>query len=194
MDLIPSEGQIPEATWGTYMLWGNGSTRRVRLGVSNDGFTRAEIELVNNNTSWGSIFFKTTNAAGGAVTRMVVHNNGNVGIGIGSNVPGSRLEVNGTIRAKEVKLESTNWPDYVFEEKYDLMPLDAVKSFINQKGHLPGLKSAKEYEQNGVNMLELNQKLLEKVEELTLYLIQKDAEISSMNTRLQYLELIFEQQ
>ncbi|MDN3604927.1 hypothetical protein ACFOUP_08670 [Belliella kenyensis] len=96
---------------------------------------------------------------------------GNVGIGTAN--PTHRLEVNGTIRAKEVKLEATNWPDYVFEKDYELMPLDAVKSFIDQKGHLPGLKSAKEYEQNGVNMLELNQKLLEKVEELMLHTINQ---------------------
>lgn len=84
------------------------------------------------------------------------------------------LEVNGIIRAKEVKLEATSWPDYVFEDGYQLMPLKEVKSHIDQKGHLPGIKFAKEYEAEGVNIMELNQKLLEKIEELTIYIINQN--------------------
>jgi hypothetical protein len=90
------------------------------------------------------------------------------------------VNVNGTIRAKEIKLEATNWPDYVFEEGYDLMPLEEVKVHIDQKGHLPGLKPAKEYGEQGVGMMELNQKLLEKIEELTLYLIELRNEVDSL--------------
>ncbi|MCH7411487.1 hypothetical protein MM239_19015 [Belliella sp. DSM 111904] len=100
-------------------------------------------------------------------------------IGIGTNSPTHRLEVNGTIRAKEVKLEATNWPDYVFGKDYELIPLEEVDAFIGEYGHLPGLKSAKVYEEEGVNILELNQKLLEKVEEVTLYLIQQQKLIES---------------
>ncbi|MCH7408715.1 hypothetical protein MM239_04865 [Belliella sp. DSM 111904] len=114
-------------------------------------------------------------------------------LGIGTTVPTHRLEVNGTIRAKEVKLEAINWPDYVFEKGYELMPLEEVKSFIDQKGHLPGLKSAKEYEQEGVNMLELNQKLLEKVEELTLHILQLEQKFQKVNrleAELEYLKKI----
>ncbi|MFD2034501.1 hypothetical protein ACFSKL_06860, partial [Belliella marina] len=97
---------------------------------------------------------------------------GNMGIGI-SPSQNYKFQVNGTIRAKEVKLEAHNWPDYVFEKDYELMPLEAVDSFIGENGHLPGLKPAKVYEEEGVNMMELNQKLLEKVEELTLYVIEQ---------------------
>ncbi|MCH7411484.1 hypothetical protein MM239_19000 [Belliella sp. DSM 111904] len=113
-------------------------------------------------------------------------------LGIGTTVPSNKLEVNGTIRAKEVKLEAINWPDYVFGKDYVLMPLEEVKFFIDREGHLPGLKSAKEYEEQGVNMLELNQKLLEKVEEVTLHLIKKEEEIGSMKKRLEYLEVMIE--
>ncbi|MCH7408718.1 hypothetical protein MM239_04880 [Belliella sp. DSM 111904] len=113
----------------------------------------------------------------GGNDRLLIHSNGNVGIG--TLLPNHRLEVNGTIRAKEVKLEATNWPDYVFGKDYELIPLEEVDAFIGEYGHLPGLKSAKVYEEEGVNILELNQKLLEKVEEVTLYLIQQQKLIES---------------
>ena len=111
--------------------------------------------------------------------RLRVTHSGNVGIG--TTIPTNKLEVNGTIRAKEVKLEATGWPDYVFENGYELMPLDEVESFIAHKGHLPGLKSAREYEEEGVNVMELNQMLLEKVEEVTLYLIQQQKLIEAQS-------------
>lgn len=105
-------------------------------------------------------------------------------LGIGTNNPSERLEVNGTIRAKEVKLEATNWPDYVFSESYHLRSLEETDVYIQTHGHLPGLKSAAEYQKDGVNMMELNQKLLEKIEELTLYIIQQH-----QNTNIQKTEM-----
>lgn len=101
-------------------------------------------------------------------------------VGIGTINPSQMLEVNGTIRAKEIKLEVTNWPDYVFEKGYDLMSLEEVKAHIDQKGHLPGLKPAKEYQAEGVNIMELNQKLLEKIEQLTLHLIRQEEVIKEI--------------
>lgn len=119
------------------------------------------------------------------VERMRIKANGNVGIGTLN--PAHRLEVNGTVRAREVKLEATQWPDYVFGESYPLMPLEEVNSHIRQKGHLPGLKPAGEYEAEGVNMLELSQKLLEKIEELTLYLIRQEKDVKAITSRIDAL-------
>ncbi|KEO71617.1 hypothetical protein [Anditalea andensis] len=122
---------------------------------------------------------------------IIAPNGGNVGVGIEN--PTHKFEVNGIVRAKEIKVEATNWPDYVFERDYELMSLDEVKSFIDQKGHLPGFKSEKEYSEEGVNLLELNQKLLEKVEEITLYLLhqQKAIEAQSQLIEKQQRELDF---
>jgi hypothetical protein len=119
---------------------------------------------------------------GSFLTRMVVRGNGNIGVGI--ETPTHKLEVNGTIRAKEIKLEATNWPDYVFEKGYDLMSLEEIKVHIDQNGHLPGVKSAKEYEAEGVNIMELNQKLLEKIEELTLHIINQHSVIGNQKEKL----------
>ena len=104
-------------------------------------------------------------------------------VGIGTTTPDSKLSVNGKIRAHEIKLETSNWPDYVFGENYRQLSLEELEDFIKANGHLPGLKSAEEYKQEGVNMMELNQKLLEKVEELTLYTIRQEDKIKSLAAR-----------
>jgi len=113
---------------------------------------------------------------------------GNIGIGI---TPSShKLDVNGTIRAKEVKVES-GWADFVFAPNYQLRSLAEVEEFIDQNGHLPDIPTAKEVEQNGVSLGEINAKLLQKVEELTLYLIEKEKEIKELKKNSKkYNELI----
>ncbi|MBK1442594.1 hypothetical protein JHJ32_21520 [Parapedobacter sp. ISTM3] len=110
---------------------------------------------------------------------------GNVGIGAS---PTEKLSVNGNIRAKEVKVEMANWPDYVFGEEYDLMPLPVLESHIKTHGHLPGIPNAQEAEAEGIGLAEMNRKLLEKVEELTLHLIEKDKENKFLQGRLSAIE------
>lgn len=98
---------------------------------------------------------------------------GNVGIGT-ANTRNDRLAVNGQIRAKEVKVEVSNWPDYVFEEDYELPSLSELESFIRVNGHLPDIPSKAEVEAGGISLGAVNTQLLKKIEELTLYLIEKD--------------------
>ena len=97
---------------------------------------------------------------------------GNVGIGI--NNPAERLAVNGIIRSKEVKVEASGWPDYVFAKSYSLPSLQEVKAYIDQNHHLPEIPSEKEITEKGLSLGEMNMLLMKKVEELTLYLIEKD--------------------
>jgi hypothetical protein len=103
------------------------------------------------------------------------------------------LSVNGTIRAKEIKVE-TDWADFVFEDDYQLMQLSDLEEFIKENGHLPEIPTEKEVEENGVSLGEMNSKLLQKIEELTIHMIQKDKEISDLRQRLLRLEGLIENQ
>jgi hypothetical protein len=98
------------------------------------------------------------------------------------------LDVNGTIRAKEVKVE-TGWADFVFHDDYHLKPLSEVNKFIKENKHLPEIPSASEVKENeGVNLGEMQTKLLQKIEELTLYLIQQQETIETLNAKVEKLE------
>lgn len=116
---------------------------------------------------------------------------GSVSIGAASS-RGHKLAVNGTIRAKEIKVESTNWPDYVFEDNYDLKPLPEIEAFIKTNRHLPGVPDQKQAEEEGVNLGEMNRKLLEKVEELTLHLIDEQKARLAMEKEIAGLKVLVE--
>jgi hypothetical protein len=109
-------------------------------------------------------------------------------VGIGTTTPDANLAVNGTIHTKEVKIDITGFPDYVFKPTYRLQPLSALKNYIDQNQHLPEMPSAQEVTKNGVNLGEMNKLLVKKVEELTLYLIEKDKQLQDQEKRLQKLE------
>jgi hypothetical protein len=94
-------------------------------------------------------------------------------VDIGTINPSEKLSVNGNIRAREIKVEASNWPDFVFEDTYTSMPLSDVETFIKKNKHLPDIPSANEVNEKGVRLGEFNAKLLTKIEELTLYLIEK---------------------
>jgi hypothetical protein len=116
---------------------------------------------------------------------MTIRGNGNVGIGTVN--PKNLLDVNGTIHAREVKVDVNDWSDFVFQPTYKLRPLIEVEKYIKANGHLEDIPSAKEVEKNGVNMGEMQAKLLQKIEELTLYVIEKDKELKEQalsNTEL----------
>ncbi|WP_442845059.1 hypothetical protein [Leeuwenhoekiella sp. H156] len=110
-------------------------------------------------------------------------NDGFVGIGT-SNSGDFKLGVNGAIRANEIKVE-TGWADFVFDKNYDLPSLGEVKEFIAKYGHLDNIPSATEVEENGIFLGEMNAKLLQKIEELTLYTIQQDQQLEEQNNQLE---------
>lgn len=118
--------------------------------------------------------------------------NGTVNIteSLGIGTPGSdswKLAVNGKIRAKEIKVE-TGWADFVFYDTYMLPSLEEVEDHIKKKGHLKNIPSAEEVEKNGILLGEMNAKLLQKIEELTLYLIQQNKEMKVLKERIKTLE------
>ncbi len=104
-------------------------------------------------------------------------------VGIGTLDPqGYKLAVNGTIRAKEIKVDS-DWADFVFKKDYKLPTLGEVKKHITEKGTLPGIPSESDVKANGVSLGEVNALLLQKVEELTLYVIKLQEEVNELKTQ-----------
>ena len=108
---------------------------------------------------------------------IVIDGVGNIGMGTLS--PREKLSVNGNIRAREVKVEATNWPDYVFREEYQLQSLRDIEKYIKANKHLPEIPSAAEIEKDGVQLGEMNRLLLKKIEELTMHLIEKENQLDT---------------
>ncbi|MBD1263211.1 hypothetical protein HZY62_21675 [Maribacter polysiphoniae] len=114
------------------------------------------------------------------ISTFYVNNNGR--IGIGTTTPDSKLTVKGKIHAEEVKIDLfVSAPDYVFKEGYALRTLEETQDYIEENGHLPNIPSAKEMEENGVELGVMNMKLLEKIEELTLYTLQQQKVIEQQS-------------
>lgn len=108
-------------------------------------------------------------------------------LGIGTTNPGNyKLAVNGSIRAKSVIVE-TGWSDFVFDPNYKLLSLSEVESFIKENKHLPDVPSEAEITKSGVDIGAIQSKLLQKIEELTLYIIKLDKENKELNTKIEKL-------
>ncbi len=136
--------------------------------------------------SYGSFFINddTNNE------RLTITQSGN--IGIGTTNPGNyKLAVEGTIGAREVKVTAEAWSDFVFHPTYKLRTLGEVEQFIKANNHLPEIPTEAEVKQNGVGLGEMNAKLLQKIEELTLYVIEQQKriqELEKQNERISQLE------
>jgi hypothetical protein len=113
----------------------------------------------------------------------------NANIGIGTNNPGSyKLAVEGKIGAREVNVTTAAWADFVFNEDYTLRPLAEVEQFIQQNGHLPDVPSEAEVLENGIDLGAMDAKLLQKIEELTLYMIEQNRLIQRQQQEIELLK------
>ena len=103
-------------------------------------------------------------------------------LGVNTNVipVGYAFAVKGKVVAEEIKVQVYPWADFVFEPTYELPSLAEVEQHIKQKGHLQNIPNAKEAEKNGISLGQMNAKLLQKIEELTLYTIQQEKEITAL--------------
>jgi hypothetical protein len=101
-------------------------------------------------------------------------------VGIGTSNPQSKLAVNGTITAKEIKVTDGGWSDFVFDKNYELPPLKSVESYIQKHKHLPDIPSTHEVKQQGIAVSEMLALQMQKIEELTLYLIQMKKENNAL--------------
>jgi len=101
-----------------------------------------------------------------------------------------QLEANGMLRGRRIKLDVDNWADFVFEDGYQLMPLEEVEAFVKDQKHLPNVPSEQELKKSGMDVQEMNAVLMQKVEELTLYLIEQNKELETMKQRIEELETV----
>lgn len=113
--------------------------------------------------------------------------NGNIGIGTHENL-NAKLCVDGKIKAREVQVTSTGWADYVLKPDYNLRTLPELETFIKENGTLPGIPSEKEVKENGIPIGEMQQKLLAKIEELSLYMISIQKENVELKDKVNALE------
>ena len=169
------------ANWDAAYAWGDHATNGYIVGstVSNSFVKKS------GDTMSGSLVLPAGGLTVGT-TQLVVLANGNVGIGTAN--PTNALAVNGTIKAKETIITLDGWSDFVFEDDYELMPLADVAKFIERHGHLPGIPSAEDVARDGVRTGEMQAKLLEKVEELTLHMIELKKENARLASRIAELE------
>ena len=102
-------------------------------------------------------------------------------VGIGTKTMGNhKLAVEGSIGAREIKVEANGWSDFVFYDDYKLPTLKEVENYITEKGHLKDIPSTEEVEKNGFFLGEMDAKLLQKIEELTLYTIEQEKKIEAL--------------
>jgi hypothetical protein len=131
---------------------------------------------------------------GGTKIGNVAYFNNNGNVGIGSLNPDSRLTVKGLIHAEEVKVDLNVPADYVFQKyytgsstlkpEYKMPTLEYIEEFTKENNHLPNIPSAKEIKENGMNVGEMTNLLLQKIEELTLYTIEQNKRIKELESKI----------
>lgn len=140
---------------------------------------RLDCSTIDGNGGWE---FYNSNAN---QSLMYVKQNGNVGIGIAD--PHYKLAVNGVITAEKVRVTKTPWADFVFQPGYDLPSLQELETFIKKNKHLPDIPSEEQVKAYGIDVGETQARLLQKIEELTLYLIELNNKVNAQQ------QLILEQ-
>jgi hypothetical protein len=163
-------------------------------------YKNGSVDLCSYGTTGHSVRFVNYNPQTSTwVDNIVIYKNGKMVIGTptmfgsdGTTTPGDYLlYVSTGILTEKIKVaykNTSNWADYVFRKNYVLMPLPTLKAYIDSASHLPGIPSAEEVVKNGSDLGQMNAKLLEKVEELTLYMIHLNEEIEKQKVQIAQLQ------
>jgi hypothetical protein len=179
-------------TNGSFQIYSNtNSTNGSYINMHGNGsFKPGTVVMVagaGNANGAGDIEFFT-----GSDLQMQIRDNGKVSIGdeviFGGPHFNYRLSVDGKIVSKEVVVTLDNWADYVFEPGYELPTLKEVSSFIDENGHLPGVPSREHVLEEGLNVGDMNEVMMKKIEELTLYIIKLEDKCDELNGKVNALE------
>ncbi len=152
-----------------------------------DGKSHTSADFGNLYLNYASTYPVYVGSSSNSVDLVVY---GDIRCGSTTIPTGYKMAVAGKAIMEEVKVQiKSAWPDYVFTSSYNLQSLSEVESFINENGHLPNIPSASEVEENsGIELGAMNAKLLEKIEELTLHLINKDKQVTNLEKQNAQLE------
>lgn len=172
--------RLPEGGNGTYIGVKSYWTQALPAEVSHQSLVKSfAIEhMFRDNLNSSINFYRGAAQYGGYMTIGV--SQGNEDFVFKRNL----FEVNGTIRAKEVKIEATGWADFVFDRDYKLRNLTEVENHIAEHKHLPDMPSEADVKENGIDVAEMQAKLLQKIEELTLYVIDQDKRIKKQDEKI----------
>jgi hypothetical protein len=171
------------ATTGRKISLYPGGTGDMGMGVYSNEF-RLHGEHSGNDFTFGY-----ENYAGTFIERMRIKGTGQVCIGTTSPAAGYMLSVRGKLIAEEMRVQvNAAWPDYVFNNQYKLMPIEKVEAFVKTHSHLPNIPSAATVKKQGIAVGEMQNKLMEKVEELTLYMIKANKEIKALQEEVKALK------
>lgn len=148
-----------------------------------DGNGRAGVSSLGG-LAVGNTYYSNNTAA----NRLIVEGD----VGIGTTSPTEKLEVNGTVRSKKVRVEATGWPDYVFSRNYKLRTLNELEKYIKENEHLPDVPSAATIEKQGLDLGAMDATLLKKVEELTLYTIDQEKKLENQAARIRQQDAVIQ--
>ncbi|WP_412465129.1 beta strand repeat-containing protein [Flavobacterium mekongense] len=167
-------------TASPFVVSANDTSLYANNGIINQATTISGNRVVDMNNS--NIWFSSANST----------SNGKIYVGSTAVYPNTtgnyRLFVEGGILTEKVKValrSSANWADYVFANDYKLMPLNEVEAFVKTNKHLPGIDSAEDLAKEGIDVAEMQSKQMEKIEELTLYIIDQDKKIAEQAKALE---------
>jgi hypothetical protein len=171
-------------------------SKSIILGSPNTSSKRLRLQFIGNETQGdsyidygGYLYFRATSGTEYSYPVIGFGPTGNVSIGLSNSTVKKKLTVYGSVVAEEVLVKSNVWADYVFNDNYRLKPLSEINTFIKENKRLPEIPSAAEVkEQEGVNLGEMQVKLLQKIEELTLYLIEQNEKIQTLESKINELE------
>ncbi|HZP59195.1 MAG TPA: hypothetical protein VFB27_02645 [Opitutaceae bacterium] len=146
-------------------------------------------QIDNGGTATNDVtleFFPDNSNANPTMVVQGTNNGGNVGIGTAS--PGYKLDVNGSVHATSFISATNTYADFVFKPDYKLAPLNEVEATIKKDGHLPGIPSEEEAKAHGIDLAQMQVRLLQKIEELTLHQIEQEKELKAQSKEIENLK------